>query len=182
MRLKFLFISFIFILSTGSGRTEESVGNVCKLPQEFLKEPITPENLLINLFVRFNHDNKKGKKMKFTAKPVALAGGVITFDDPRLDGVVINDKLSKCKTLKKNIFGYEVCQEMEVYSIADNFCKQLGLEGAVGEGTREVVRSTKESYNYTYSEGKWDKLRLHSMLAPPIKFSRLKSVSCKTGI
>lgn len=169
-------------LATADQGTTDSAGASCRMSEEFLKTPITTDDILLNLFVNFKHTDQRGQKIKFKAKPVTLKDGVITFEDPRFNGSAISDFTTRCIRSRKNFIGYEVCQEQEVYSAAADLCQQLGLAGvASGENAAvsETVSSNREPYSFKLEAGKWHRLRLSSALAPRIRFTRLKSLSCR---
>lgn len=175
----------MFTTTVAAAGLSDDTGASCRVSEEFLKTPITTDDILLNLFVNFKHTDNRDQKIKFKAKPVTLKDGVITFEDPRFNGSAISDFTSRCVRSKKNFIGYEVCQEQEVYSVAQELCQQLGLAGSAdGEEAviPETVSSNKEPYSFKLDSGKWHRLRLSSALAPRIRFSRIKSLSCKVDL
>ena len=180
LMVTFFVLAGIFsVPSVHADEHEANAENVCHINKELLETPMSVDDILQSLFVNFSEQDSKGRKLAFKSKPIKLEAGAITFNDPRFNGRVINFNESNCAQTKKNIFGYEICQEMASKEIAASLCAQLGLGEAI-RSESEVVKSTKEAFNYMYSEGKWESLRMYSALAPPIKFIRLKSITCST--
>ncbi len=185
MRFKLVFHLLIVPILTSSlsySAQEEGDLAVCRAEYESFKGPINVQDILHNLFVKFSMKNDRGEPLKFKATQIELRGGVVEFIDPRLNGKVISSTENNCARTKKNIFGYEVCQEVAATAIADKLCKQLGLPGASSDlpsGEVERVANTSEPFSYKFDEGKWHVLKLWSALSPRIYHSRLKKLSCR---
>lgn len=155
---------------------------VCKANLEEFKEPIKIKDILQQLFVKFNRKDDRGNELKFTTDDIRLSGGEVEFDNPRLNGKVIDYREGGCARTKKNIFGYEVCQEISSKEVADSLCKQLGLPGASEVdplGEPERVANTSEGLAYRLDSGKWYSLKLWSALSPRIYYTRLKALRCR---
>lgn len=155
---------------------------VCRAELLQFEGPIQIQDILHQLFVKFKMKDSRGKELKFKAKEIVLKDGVVEFNDPRLNGKVIDYRDSNCVRSKKNIFGYEVCQELSGKEIADTLCKQLGLPGASEDnpmGESERVANTSEGFAYKFGSGEWASLRLWSALSSRFYYSRLKRLSCR---
>ena len=180
MPYRLLFLLFLVLSSLS--HAEDVDGSQCRGHEDFLKEPITVDGLLENLFTQFEALDRYGKKIKFHAESIKLENNEIIFENPRLNKRVISYQYSICKRSKKNFFGYEICQELEAVEVADKLCRELGLSGA-SEAQKntggEVVTNTNEPFSYQYQEGKWESLKLWSALAPRIRHTRLKTLRCR---
>ncbi len=180
MRSLTFLLSILFFLPPALSATEDLA--VCTAELDSFKDPVDVQELLHHLFVKFEMKDVQGKRLKFKAKEIILGSGVVEFIDPRLNGKVIDYMDSNCVRSKKNIFGYDVCQEVGGKEIADTLCKQMGLPGASEQnptGEAETVSSTHEKTTYKFGSGQWSSLRLWSALTPRIYHTRLKKLSCR---
>lgn len=177
--LKSLFSFYFLIITLTPAFSTENLGEC----QALMGQPITSlttHDLLHHLFVDFNQVDARERQLEFKAEEIDLENGTIIFKNPRLNNRAISFYRSECVEKKKNFLGYEICQRIGQTPIAKSLCEQLGLSSdESNEGESEIVRSNSEPFSYQYSEGEWHSLRLFSALAPPIRYPRLKTLTCK---
>lgn len=161
---------------------EQDVEDLCKRSGEIFNAPFGLNEILYKLYVRFDQKDERGRKLKFTAENISIEDNEIVFDDPRINGRVIKDNETWCSQTKKNILGYEVCQEISSKDVSHSLCRQLGHEDAVikeGEATVGKTWSMREAFNFMFADGQWNEIRLGSMLAPSITYTKLNKLRCR---
>ncbi len=176
---KRLLVLFYLVLRASEALSSESLG-ICHGKTGHSITPLTTTDILHHLFVNFNRTDVKEKMLKFRAESIDLKDGTIIFSNPRLNERTISYYRNDCLEKKKNFLGLEICQKIGQTSVAKKLCEQLGLIPHESiEGELEVVRSSKEPFSFQYNEGEWHSMRLYSALAPPIRYPRLKTLTCK---
>lgn len=177
--IKILFYIFAILFNFSAyALAQEDISEVCHQQLDFMKKPFDLNDILHEVYAKFNGKDERGEKLKFRAQEIIVEDDVIIFKEPRLNKKVIQDQESICSKSVKIFLGMEVCQEIIGKSIADDLCMQLGHHSAE-KALIEKVSSTSEGLAYRKNKQEWSILRFHSFLAPAIYYTRVKELRCK---
>ncbi|GAB4418889.1 MAG: hypothetical protein OHK0056_28670 [Bacteriovoracaceae bacterium] len=161
---------------------EREVEDLCKRSGEFFNAPFGLSDILLKLYAKFDQKDERGRNLKFSADNVLIEDHEVVFENPRINGRVIKDIETWCSKSKKNFLGYEVCQEISSRDISHSLCKQLGHEDSAtkeGEITFSRAISSRDAFLYMFADGEWNHLRIGSMLAPSVSYTKLSKLRCK---
>ncbi len=130
----------------------------------------------------FNEINDWKEEVVFNAEFVTKEGNALIFTNPRLSKTLISPETTVCLRYKKNIFGYDMCQELKQVDIRSSLCQMLGLGEAdlsFDQGIRTYSTGSQPFlYRYSKDHQYWSRLRLGSMLLPSTNYQAIAKLKC----
>ncbi len=131
----------------------------------------------------FNEVSERHDALTFSAKFVAKEGDSLVFINPRIDKYLISHESTVCVRYKKNIFGYDICQELKKVDIRDSICRMLGLVNSDNSTEHALLSYNSFSHPFLYQYSKdqdyWMSLRLGSVLLPSTNFLAINKLKCQ---
>lgn len=139
--------------------------------------PIEPQVLLNQILRLARLKDEKGEAIQLSADTVTIQDGIMTLENPRLNGSRIFSQELFCTTFGTSLFGNQICLKSDSRGMEQALCRSLGLEPV---GSEAFYTNSRESRKlFYYHENQWQEDSTRMPGNPNYQLQALLRFSCR---